>query len=81
MVKHCFFLNLGLIKLEMKKAIYLFLIIFSVYNCEEESANQSEEQACDNGTYVGAVVLTTQQEVDNFGSMCYTKIDGSLYWS
>ncbi|MBT8303186.1 MAG: hypothetical protein KJP09_01860 [Bacteroidia bacterium] len=37
-----------------------------------------EETPCDNGTYEGNVVLTTQQEIDDFGAMCYSRINGSL---
>jgi hypothetical protein len=33
---------------------------------------------CVGGTYVGNVVLNTQQEVDDFGRKCYTKIEGRL---
>jgi hypothetical protein len=48
------------------------------FSCTNETVNQSEEQACDNGTFVGQVILKTQQEVNDFGAMCYSKIDGSL---
>lgn len=33
---------------------------------------------CVGGTYVGDVVLNTQEEVDDFGSKCYKKIEGHL---
>lgn len=33
---------------------------------------------CVGGTFVGNVVLNTQQEVDDFGRRCYTKIEGKL---
>jgi len=33
---------------------------------------------CASGVYDGDVTLTTQEEVDDFASYCYTKIDGSL---
>jgi len=37
-----------------------------------------QEIACDNGTFEGSVILRTQQEVDDFGALCYSKIEGSL---
>ena len=33
---------------------------------------------CDNGSFFGDVVLTTQQEVDDFGLNCYSEIHGPL---
>jgi len=55
----------------------LFLLVL-VFNCTNERVKQPEDIACDNGTFVGNVLLSTQQEVDDFGAMCYSKIDGSL---
>ncbi|MCB0462469.1 MAG: hypothetical protein KDC81_07180 [Flavobacteriaceae bacterium] len=62
----------------MKKITFLFLVVLLIVSCENESVTQPEEQTCDNGTYVGNVFLSTQQEVDEFGAMCYTKIEGRL---
>ena len=64
----------------MKKlTIIIFLLAF--YSCEQESMSEPEiieEVACDGGTFIGDAILTTQQEVDDFGALCYTKIDGNL---
>lgn len=49
-----------------------------VLSCENEQFS-IEETSCDNGTFVGTVILYTQEEVNTFGAMCYTKIDGYLY--
>ncbi|MCB0462470.1 MAG: hypothetical protein R2816_12620 [Flavobacteriaceae bacterium] len=63
----------------MKTKLLLFNAFLLIFNCTNESVTQPEGQACDNGTFVGDVILTTQQEVEDFGAMCYTKIDGKLY--
>ncbi|MGV6832728.1 MAG: hypothetical protein ACWA5P_14345 [bacterium] len=60
------------------KNITSFILLLLVANCTNEPITQIEEAACDNGTFVGSVTLTTQQEVDDFGAMCYTKINGAL---
>ena len=65
----------------MKKISALFLILLLFFNCSNESVEtqeEQEEQFCDNGTFIGNVTLATQQEVDEFGAMCYTKVDGML---
>ncbi len=61
----------------MKKLYLLFLLL--IFSCNNETLDTQEEAACDGGTYVGNVSLTTQAEVNDFGSNCYTKIEGSLY--
>lgn len=61
----------------MKKLSVLFLITVLFFNCNDEHVDE-EEIACDNGTFDGSVILTTQQEVDDFSALCYSKIDGSL---
>lgn len=38
----------------------------------------SFDTLCNGGTYTGGVILTTQQEVDDFGANCYNVITGSL---
>ncbi len=60
----------------MKKLYLLFLLL--IFSCNNETLDTQEEASCDGGTFVGRVVLTTQAEVNEFGSNCYTKIDGSL---
>ncbi|MCH7525268.1 MAG: hypothetical protein IIC74_09780 [Bacteroidetes bacterium] len=63
----------------MKKLIFLFLTSIILFNCENESVDiQATLPPCDNGTFVGDVVLNSQQEVDDFGAMCYSKIEGKL---
>jgi len=48
------------------------------FSCSNENVTHPEDLVCDNGTFVGQVILKNQQEVDDFGAMCYSKIDGSL---
>ncbi len=55
----------------------LFLVLL-VLGCEKENTIVLEENICDSGTYTGVVVLLTQKEVDSFGALCYSKIDGYL---
>lgn len=62
----------------MKKIIYSFLVVLLIVSCNNDDASDKDEQACDNGTFVGDVFLSTQQEVDDFGALCYSKIDGDL---
>ena len=38
----------------------------------------SFQTICDGGTYTGSIILNTQQEVDDFSTNCYSKIDGDL---
>ena len=56
---------------------FISLFVLILVSCINES-NDIDEQACDNGTFVGRISLTTQQEVNDFGALCYTKIDGTL---
>jgi len=58
----------------MKKQVVLLLIALTIFSCNDDD----QEIACDNGTYIGDVFLTTQQEVDDFGALCYSKIEGDL---
>ncbi|MBT8303185.1 MAG: hypothetical protein KJP09_01855 [Bacteroidia bacterium] len=60
----------------MKKIITLLTLCLVFTSCENE--NLVIEQACDNGTFVGSVTLTTQQEVNDFGALCHTGINGNL---
>ncbi|MBT8303182.1 MAG: hypothetical protein KJP09_01840 [Bacteroidia bacterium] len=60
----------------MKKLLSLLTLCIVFVSCENE--NLVEEQSCDNRTFVGRVSLKTQGEVNDFGAMCYTKIDGVL---
>src|SRR5210317_2566247 len=59
----------------MNRLIPLFVLSLLLWSCNNEAV---VEQVCDNGTYVGNVRLLTQQEVDDFGAMCYSKIEGNL---
>ena len=57
----------------------LFLLPILLLSCNNEGLeNDTEEQTCDNGTFVGSISLKTQQDVNEFGALCYTKIDGTL---
>lgn len=57
----------------------LFFIVFIFASCNKDTLDSDpEEQACDNGIFVGSVSLRTQQDVNEFGALCYTKIDGTL---
>ncbi|MEZ4796343.1 MAG: hypothetical protein R2785_04140 [Flavobacteriaceae bacterium] len=62
----------------MKKITNLIIATLCIMSCTNESVTQPEDQSCDNGTFVGIVILKSQQEVDEFGAMCYSKIDGAL---
>lgn len=56
----------------MKKLIlYLALILLNT-NCSPD------EPSCDGGTFVGLVFLKSQEDVVEFGTNCYTKIEGNL---
>jgi len=50
-----------------------FLFLF-ITNCDND-----DDSNCNNGTFIGEVNLKTQAEVDAFGDMCYSAIDGKLY--
>lgn len=59
------------------------LIAFLCFGCNNELVEESLEATCDGGTFVGYVSLLSQQEVNDFAAMCYSKIDGGLnigYW-
>lgn len=62
----------------MFKNITSFIILLLVANCTNEPLVQNEEAACDNGTFVGLIILETQQEIIDFGAQCYSKIDGTI---
>ena len=61
----------------MKNLTLLILSTILLFSCNNESID-SQEPPCDNGTFVGAVILKTQQDVNDFGALCYSKIDGYL---
>lgn len=60
------------------KSIFIIVATLLLISCESEPTEVLEISGCDNGTFVGIVDLHTQQEVNAFGSLCYTKIDGRL---
>jgi len=60
----------------MKKLFTLLTISSILLSCGTD--DEMPDAACDNGIFVGNVVLRTQQEVDDFGAECYTRIDGAL---
>jgi hypothetical protein len=61
----------------MKTFVYLILVSIIIFSCSNDT-NETGDQACDNGTFVGLVRLKTQAEVNDFGAKCYSKIDGGL---
>lgn len=63
----------------MKKLALLFLIALFLFNCNNEIVDIQEEVLCDNGTFVGDVTLLNQQEVDDFGALCFSRIEGNIY--
>ena len=64
------------------KHLRLLLALSLVYACNSELLDREPEiEACDGGTFVGEVRLTSQAEVNAFGANCYTKIDGLLHIS
>lgn len=61
----------------MNRYYTLILLLIIAIGCTNENVSNQEE-ACDNGIFVGKVILASQEEVNDFGAMCYSKIDGSL---
>jgi len=61
----------------MNKNILYFVLIIISLSCDNQD-DDAQEVACDNGAFVGDVSLTTQQELDEFGAMCYSSIIGRL---
>jgi hypothetical protein len=64
----------------MKKLVFLLVTItITFFSCNTDNSDDQDQQAnCDNGTFIGMITLETQQEVNAFGALCYTKIDGTL---
>jgi hypothetical protein len=64
----------------MKKLLLIVLsFTFIFLSCTTDSSDDQPDIAdCDNGTVTGMITLETQQEVNDFGALCYTKIDGTL---
>lgn len=58
-----------------KTKLYFILLIFLALSCDD---NIESNPTCDNGAHLGNVTLKTQQEVDDFGAMCYSSIHGNL---
>ncbi|WP_298553524.1 hypothetical protein [uncultured Algibacter sp.] len=68
----------------MKYTSTLYFLIFIIYSCTSGGDENTSINSCDNGTIKGegtivGITLSTQKEVDDFGNMCYTSIDGGLY--
>jgi hypothetical protein len=63
----------------MEKLIILLLVPTLFFSCTSDATDDEPLQAtCDNGTFLGIARLETQAEVNDFGALCYTKIDGTL---
>lgn len=56
----------------MKRFLPLLFFVSFFISCSKNDLQ------CDGGTFTGHVVLLSQQEVNEFTSNCYTKIEGSL---
>ncbi|MDN3687467.1 hypothetical protein [Cyclobacterium jeungdonense] len=48
------------------------------FGLEVEEVIFRVEPACDGGTFEGNFDLSTQEEIDNFGALCYSKIKGRI---
>lgn len=57
----------------------LFTVCLALLTLSCDSNNSEEEQPCDGGTFTGTMILSSQQEVDDFAANCYSKIEGFLY--
>ncbi len=66
----------------MKKLDLIILTIMFVFSCSSENDAQEQvinlEPCTDNGVFQGDVTLGTQAEVNAFGALCYTGINGNL---
>lgn len=65
----------------MKKIVFIMLVSLLVFACQDDEPNlETQLQLCeeDGGTFYGDAFLTSQEEVNQFGAMCYSVIDGSL---
>jgi hypothetical protein len=58
------------------KKIYLFILLSSIFSCSSDDDNI--EQSLKLNSIVGHFSLETQQDVNDFGKLNYTSIDGSL---
>lgn len=67
--------------MKLKLHNILFLAALLIFSCNNDPLENDpeEQQDCDNGTFVGNVLLNTQQEVNDFALQCYSKIEGRLY--
>jgi len=63
----------------MKKLLVLLFMSAFLFGCSNDNSPEpTAPEFCDNGTFIGVVKLETQAEIDEFGALCYTKIDGTL---
>lgn len=63
----------------IQKITILCIVALLTLSCTTDDSTSPDEQACDNGTFIVDILrLETQQEVNDFGAMCYSKIEGSL---
>lgn len=63
----------------VQKITILCLVSLLMFSCTTDDTTSPEEQVCDNGTFITDILrLETQQDVNDFGAMCYSKIEGSL---
>ncbi len=65
----------------MKHSLIIICLFIACYSCTQDDTKSNDEfNVCDvdNGTFIGNILLTNQTQVDSFGALCYSKIDGSL---
>lgn len=62
-----------------KKKNFLPIILVLIFlSCSDSENIKDEIQNLDTNPYIGNVILTTQEEVDNFGALNHTSISGDL---
>ena len=61
----------------MRRFLSSLLLAIFIWSCNNESLS-NDQLACDNGTFIGKVILESQVVVNDFGANCYSKIDGNL---
>ncbi len=64
----------------MKKLTTLVILLLTLGCSTDTTENQDIEVLCDNGTYYGDLFFRTQEQVDSFGELCYTKIEGTVFF-
>lgn len=58
---------------------FVSIISLLIISCSNNEESNSDSKICDSGTYEGNVTLNNQNDVDAFGELCYSKINGYLH--